>query len=143
MQLRTIGQSGLKVPQLCFGGNVLGWTVKADQAGALLDTLLDAGLKMIFPDGEGASKAGLRGQILGGLDAIPRVLGQGVVQDALHILADSVEGGRGQGRGQLVEEAVDDRTRTGAIEGRGPDQGLVEDHPDGEEVAAGIRATAL
>ena len=29
--------------------------------------LLDAGLKMIFPDGEGASKAGLRGQILGGI----------------------------------------------------------------------------
>jgi aryl-alcohol dehydrogenase-like predicted oxidoreductase len=45
--LRDLGRSGLKVPPLCFGGNVFGWTV--DQAGAdrLLDTLLDAGLNFI------------------------------------------------------------------------------------------------
>jgi aryl-alcohol dehydrogenase-like predicted oxidoreductase len=45
--LRDLGRSGLKVPKLCFGGNVFGWTV--DQAGAdrLLDALLDAGLGFI------------------------------------------------------------------------------------------------
>jgi aryl-alcohol dehydrogenase-like predicted oxidoreductase len=45
--LRELGRSGLKVPKLCFGGNVFGWTV--DQAGAdrLLDALLDAGLGFI------------------------------------------------------------------------------------------------
>jgi aryl-alcohol dehydrogenase-like predicted oxidoreductase len=47
MQLRTIGRSGLKVPPLCFGGNVLGWTVSQDQAGGLLDALVDAGLNFI------------------------------------------------------------------------------------------------
>jgi aryl-alcohol dehydrogenase-like predicted oxidoreductase len=45
--LRDLGRSGLKVPKLCFGGNVFGWTV--DQAGAdrLLDALLDADLGFI------------------------------------------------------------------------------------------------
>jgi aryl-alcohol dehydrogenase-like predicted oxidoreductase len=45
--LRHLGRSGLKVPKLCFGGNVFGWTV--DQAGGdrLLDALLDADLGFI------------------------------------------------------------------------------------------------
>ena len=47
VQLRPLGRSGLKVPPLCFGGNVFGWTV--DQAGAdrLLDALTGAGLTFI------------------------------------------------------------------------------------------------
>ncbi|MDB5461263.1 MAG: putative oxidoreductase, aryl-alcohol dehydrogenase like protein [Caulobacteraceae bacterium] len=47
MTLRNLGRSNLKVPPLCFGGNVFGWTV--DQAGAdrLLDALMDAGLNFI------------------------------------------------------------------------------------------------
>lgn len=47
MELRRIGRSELRVPPLCFGGNVLGWTV--DEAGsfALLDALVDAGLTFI------------------------------------------------------------------------------------------------
>jgi aryl-alcohol dehydrogenase-like predicted oxidoreductase len=47
MTLRNLGRSNLKVPPLCFGGNVFGWTV--DQAGAdrLLDALMGAGLNFI------------------------------------------------------------------------------------------------
>ncbi len=47
VQLRSLGRSGLKVPPLCFGGNVFGWTV--DQAGAdrLLDGLTGGGLNFI------------------------------------------------------------------------------------------------
>jgi len=44
MQTRPLGNSGLNVPPLAFGCNVLGWTVSAAEAYRLLDTLLDAGL---------------------------------------------------------------------------------------------------
>jgi aryl-alcohol dehydrogenase-like predicted oxidoreductase len=45
--LRNLGRSGLKVPPLCFGGNVFGWTVDQTQAMTMLDGLLDAGLNFI------------------------------------------------------------------------------------------------
>ena len=44
MQTRELGRSGLTVPPLTFGCNVLGWTVQEADAAQLLDTLLDAGL---------------------------------------------------------------------------------------------------
>jgi aryl-alcohol dehydrogenase-like predicted oxidoreductase len=47
MQLRKLGQSDLTVPPLCFGSNVLGWTVDETTAFALLDALLEAGLNFI------------------------------------------------------------------------------------------------
>ena len=47
MQLRTLGRSGIKVPPLCFGGNVFGWTADAAMSERLLDALKDAGLTFI------------------------------------------------------------------------------------------------
>lgn len=47
MELRRIGRSELRVPPLCFGGNVLGWTVDEASSFALLDALVDAGLTFI------------------------------------------------------------------------------------------------
>jgi aryl-alcohol dehydrogenase-like predicted oxidoreductase len=47
MQLRKLGRSDLMVPPLCFGSNVLGWTVDEKTAFALLDALLEAGLNFI------------------------------------------------------------------------------------------------
>ena len=47
MQLRPLGQSGLNVSPLCFGGNVFGWTVDERQSFSLLDAWLDAGFNFI------------------------------------------------------------------------------------------------
>ncbi len=47
MDLRSLGQSALRVPPLCFGGNVFGWTVDEKTGFALLDALLEAGLNFI------------------------------------------------------------------------------------------------
>jgi aryl-alcohol dehydrogenase-like predicted oxidoreductase len=47
MQLRKLGQSDLTVPPLCFGSNVLGWTVDENTAFSLLDALMEAGLNFI------------------------------------------------------------------------------------------------
>lgn len=49
MQLptRPLGRSGLQVSPLCFGGNVFGWTVNAEQSFALLDAWLDAGFNFV------------------------------------------------------------------------------------------------
>ncbi|MDR0275153.1 MAG: aldo/keto reductase [Burkholderiaceae bacterium] len=47
MQLRTLGRSGLQVSQLCFGGNVFGWTVDEATSFRLLDAWLDAGFNFI------------------------------------------------------------------------------------------------
>ena len=46
-QLRPLGNSGLMVPTLTFGGNVLGWTADRDMSFSLLDACLDAGLNAI------------------------------------------------------------------------------------------------
>jgi len=45
--LRPLGQSGLSVSPLCFGGNVVGWTVDERTAFSLLDAWVDAGLNFI------------------------------------------------------------------------------------------------
>jgi aryl-alcohol dehydrogenase-like predicted oxidoreductase len=46
-QLRKFGRSGLMVPKLTFGGNVLGWTANREMSFRLLDACLDAGLNAI------------------------------------------------------------------------------------------------
>ena len=47
MHLRPLGQSGLRVSPLCFGGNVFGWTVDERTAFTLLDAWVDAGFNFI------------------------------------------------------------------------------------------------
>ncbi|MFE1601693.1 aldo/keto reductase [Methylobacterium sp. ID0610] len=47
MELRPLGRSGLSVPPLCFGGNVLGWTADEPTSFALLDRLLAEGFTFI------------------------------------------------------------------------------------------------
>lgn len=44
---RKLGNSGLEVAPLCFGGNVFGWTVDEAAGFRLLDALVDAGLNFI------------------------------------------------------------------------------------------------
>ena len=47
MKLRPLGRSGLSIPPLVFGSNVLGWTVSENDAFSLLDALIDTGLNVI------------------------------------------------------------------------------------------------
>ena len=47
MTTREIGQSGLHVEPLCFGGNVFGWTVDQATSFQLLDAWVDAGMNFI------------------------------------------------------------------------------------------------
>jgi len=47
MNLRKLGNSGIEVPPLCFGGNIFGWTVDEARSFELLDALLDSGLNFI------------------------------------------------------------------------------------------------
>ena len=47
MHKRSLGRSGLSIPPLVFGGNVLGWTADEATSFNLLDALLDAGLDTI------------------------------------------------------------------------------------------------
>lgn len=47
MPLKPLGRSGIQVPPICFGGNVLGWTADEATSFDLLDRLLEAGLNFI------------------------------------------------------------------------------------------------
>ena len=47
VELRQLGSSGLETPRLVLGGNVFGFTVKGEEAFAILDRFIDAGGTMI------------------------------------------------------------------------------------------------
>jgi aryl-alcohol dehydrogenase-like predicted oxidoreductase len=47
MQLRKLGNSGLEIAPLVFGGNVFGWTTDEQASFKLLDAFVDAGFNMI------------------------------------------------------------------------------------------------
>ena len=47
MEKRQLGNSGLEVAPLAFGGNVFGWTADETASFALLDTFVDAGFNLI------------------------------------------------------------------------------------------------
>ncbi|MFH8135025.1 aldo/keto reductase [Pantoea osteomyelitidis] len=46
-ETRQLGDSGIQVPKLTFGGNVFGWTVDQETSFSLLDALLEKGLWFI------------------------------------------------------------------------------------------------
>ena len=47
MERRVLGRSELRVPPLCLGGNVFGWTADKAMSFRLLDRALEAGLDLI------------------------------------------------------------------------------------------------
>lgn len=47
MQTRALGNTGIEIAPLVFGGNVFGWTVDAEQSFRLLDAFVDHGFTMI------------------------------------------------------------------------------------------------
>lgn len=47
MTMRTLGNSGLQVAPLAFGGNVFGWTIDEPTSFRLLDAFVDAGFNLI------------------------------------------------------------------------------------------------
>lgn len=44
---RNLGRSDIRVPSICIGGNVFGWTADSETSFAILDHLYDAGLRFI------------------------------------------------------------------------------------------------
>jgi aryl-alcohol dehydrogenase-like predicted oxidoreductase len=47
MEKRQLGNSGLEVAPLAFGGNVFGWTADEPTSFALLDAFVDGGFNLI------------------------------------------------------------------------------------------------
>ncbi len=47
MKKRALGNSGIEIAPLAFGGNVFGWTIDEKQSFRLLDAFLDAGFNLI------------------------------------------------------------------------------------------------
>lgn len=47
MQRRRLGNTGIEVSPLCFGGNVFGWTADEPTSFALLDTMVAAGVNFV------------------------------------------------------------------------------------------------
>jgi aryl-alcohol dehydrogenase-like predicted oxidoreductase len=47
MEKRTLGNTGITVSPLCFGGNVFGWTIDEQQSFEILDAFTAAGLNFI------------------------------------------------------------------------------------------------
>ncbi|WP_448699129.1 aldo/keto reductase [Mucilaginibacter sp. AW1-3] len=47
MEKRNLGDTGIMVSKLCFGGNVFGWTIDEAQSHQLLDALTGAGINFI------------------------------------------------------------------------------------------------
>ena len=47
MEKRTLGNSGIRVAPLAFGGNVFGWTIDEPTSFGLLDAFTDAGFNLI------------------------------------------------------------------------------------------------
>ena len=47
MEKRKLGQSGIEVPPLTFGGNIFGWTVNENESFKLLDAIVESGLNFI------------------------------------------------------------------------------------------------
>ena len=47
MQLCELGNSGVKVSRLCFGGNVFGWTADEPTSHKLLDAMLASGVQFV------------------------------------------------------------------------------------------------
>jgi aryl-alcohol dehydrogenase-like predicted oxidoreductase len=73
MQLRKIGNSGLEIAPLVFGGNVFGWTVDQAQSFKILDAFVDEGLNAIdtadvysrwAPGNQGGESEAIMGQWL-------------------------------------------------------------------------------
>jgi len=47
MEKRKLGNSGIEVSPLAFGGNVFGWTADEQTSFKLLDGFVDAGLNLV------------------------------------------------------------------------------------------------
>ncbi|MFO1048138.1 MAG: aldo/keto reductase [Geminicoccaceae bacterium] len=113
MELRELGGSGLRVPPLCLGGNVFGWTADRERSFDLLDRALAAGLNFIdtaemysvwVPGHRGGESEAIIGEWIASRGCRDRV-----------IIATKVGADMGDGRNGLkparIREAVADSLR--------------------------------
>jgi hypothetical protein len=73
--------------------------------------------------------------------AVGRLLGQGPVEEGVDA-GRQAGGAPGRGHGRLVNDGVGERGEIFALEGAPAAEGLVENHGQGEEVAAPVRGVA-
>jgi aryl-alcohol dehydrogenase-like predicted oxidoreductase len=114
MQARTLGQTGLQVAPIVFGGNVFGWTADEKRGFELLDAFVDAGFNAIdtadvysrwVPGHEGGESETLIGRWLRANPARRR-------QVLLFTKVGSDMGDEHKGLGKLwIERAVEDSLR--------------------------------
>jgi aryl-alcohol dehydrogenase-like predicted oxidoreductase len=104
MEMRRIGRSDLVVPPLCFGGNVLGWTVDEATSFTLLDGLVAEGLTFIDtadiysrwkPGNQGGESESIIGAWLKSRGGRERL-----------VIATKVGGDMGQGRKSLAKAYI-------------------------------------
>ncbi|QYF87224.1 aldo/keto reductase [Brevundimonas sp. PAMC22021] len=121
LQKRSLGDSGLKIAPLVFGGNVFGWTADRERSFQLLDAFVDAGFDAIdtadsysrwVPGHEGGESETIIGEWLAARGR----------RDAVKIFT-KVGSDMGQGHNDLspgwIERAVEDslrRLRTDVID---------------------------
>ena len=111
MEKRQLGRSDLRVPPLCLGGNVFGWTADKDMSFRLLDRALEAGLDFI-DTAEVYSRLGARATRGGESEAI---IGEWLASRGCRdrvIIATKVGADMGDGRKGLAPARIRD-----AVEG--------------------------
>jgi aryl-alcohol dehydrogenase-like predicted oxidoreductase len=117
MQYRPLGRSGLMVSPLCFGGNVLGWTVDEKTSFSLLDAWVDAGFNFI--DTADTYSRWAPGHVGGESETvIGRWLKQGGRRDKV-VIATKVGMDMGQGatlKPDYIRRAVEDSLRRLQVE---------------------------
>ncbi|MCK9689653.1 aldo/keto reductase [Scleromatobacter humisilvae] len=114
MQLRPLGQTGLQIAPIVFGGNVFGWTADENRSFELLDAFVDAGFNAIdtadvysrwVPGHQGGESETLIGRWLKANPARRR-------QVLLFTKVGSDMGDEHKGLGKLwIERAVEDSLR--------------------------------
>ncbi len=132
MEKRELGRSGIKVPPLMFGGNVLGWTADEATSFRLLDALLAAGFNAI--DTADVYSAWVPGHQGGEFETVignwlRRRGGRGEVVIATKVGMAMGSGGKGLSRAWIMQAAEDSlrRLQTDTID-------LYQAHRDDETV---------
>ncbi len=132
MEKRQLGKSGIRIPPLMFGGNVLGWTADQPTSFRLLDALLAAGLNAIdtadvYSAWVPSHQGGELETVIG--DWLHRRGGRGDVVIATKVGMEMGSGGKGLSKAWIMQAAEDSlrRLRTDYID-------LYQAHRDDESV---------
>src|SRR5438874_6023872 len=114
MKRRNLGNSGLEVAPLAFGGNVFGWTVDEPTAFELLDRFVASGFNFIdtadvYPKWAPGNKGGESETILG--NWLKRSGNRKKVVIATKVGSEMAPGSKGLSRAYILQAAEDSLKR--------------------------------